>query len=153
MVSESSSITAGSGGGKRSVPRFAYTEKFQELFPYYLTIGMTYEQYWEMDCELVKYYRKAAEIRQKVKNQDSWLLGMYFYDALVDVAPVLRAFAKKNTKPTPYRKEPFPLSLGENRQQRQQREQKSDDKAKASMMVFVAANNKKFQKKGGGANG
>lgn len=61
----------GGGGGNRPAPRFAYTEKFYQVFPYYLAIGMTYEQFWEMDCDLVKYYRKAARIRQDLKNQDA----------------------------------------------------------------------------------
>ena len=31
----------------RPAPRFAYTQKFYDVFPYYLAIGMTPEQYWE----------------------------------------------------------------------------------------------------------
>ena len=30
----------------RHAPRFAYTQKFYDVFPYYLAIGMTPEQYW-----------------------------------------------------------------------------------------------------------
>ena len=67
---------------------------------------MTYEQFWEQDCELVKYYRKAAQIKQGLRNQDAWLQGAYFYEALIDAAPVLRAFAKKGTKPALYRESP-----------------------------------------------
>ena len=36
---------------------------------------MTYEQFWEMDCELVKYYRKAAKIKQDLDNQNAWPEG------------------------------------------------------------------------------
>ena len=96
---------------------------------------MTYEQFWEQDCELVKYYRKAAQIRQDLRNQDAWLQGAYFYEALIDAAPVLRAFAKKGTKPTPYRESPH------------------DDQAKAYMEAFMVSVNKKFQEKGGGVSG
>lgn len=71
LVSGSLSSQTGGGGGNRPAPRFAYTEKFYQVFPYYLAIGMTYEQFWEMDCNLVKYYRKAARIRQDLKNQDA----------------------------------------------------------------------------------
>ena len=60
----------------RPAPRFAYTQKFYDVFPYYLAIGMTPEQYWEGDCELVRYYRKAAQIRQDLKYQDAGLQGM-----------------------------------------------------------------------------
>ena len=54
-----------------------------------------------MDCELVKYYRKAAKIKQDLDNQNAWLQGAYFYEALADVSPILHAFAKKGTKPIP----------------------------------------------------
>ena len=46
-----------------------YTDKFNELFPFYLAIGMSYEQYWEMDSTLVKSYRTAYEIKQDIINQ------------------------------------------------------------------------------------
>lgn len=42
-----------------------YESKFNELFPTYLCMGMTEEQYWDKDCNLVKYYRKAKEMKQK----------------------------------------------------------------------------------------
>ena len=93
----------------RPAPRFAYTQKFYDVFPYYLAIGMTPEQYWEGDCELVRYYRKAAQIRQDLKNQDAWLQGMYVYQAIGNLAPILRAFAKKGVKAIPYPDQPFAL--------------------------------------------
>lgn len=114
---------------------------------------MTYEQYWEQDCELVKYYRRAAQIRQDLKNQDAWLQGAYFYEALCDASPLLRAFAKKGTKAQPYRKEPFDLYSKQDRPKRKKVEKKNDDKAKAYMEAFAIAVNKKFQEKGGGVNG
>lgn len=151
LVSESPS-SKGAGGEQRPCPLFAYT-KFYEVFPYYLAIGMTAEQFWEQDCTLVKYYRRAAEIRQELKNQDAWLQGVYFYEALGDIAPVLHAFAKKGTKPTPYRKEPYPLRVQNDQQKKEIQEQNSDAKAKAYMEMFTLANNKKFDKKGGVKNG
>ena len=102
---------------------------------------MTYEQFWEMDCDLVKYYRKAARIRQDLKNQDAWLQGMYVYQAVGNLAPILRAFAKKGAKPQPYPEQPFELNV------------RQDKKAKAYMQMFAMSFNKKFQGKGGGVNG
>lgn len=119
----------------------------------YLSIGMTYEQFWEQDCELVKYYRKAAQIRQDLRNQDAWLQGAYFYEALIDAAPVLRAFAKKGTKPTPYRESPYELFSRQDKKQQKQFQEKHDDQAKAYMEAFMVSVNKKFQEKGGGVSG
>ena len=141
------------GAAATIAPLPAYTPKFYEVFPYYLSIGMTYEQFWEQDCELVKYYRKAAQIRQDLRNQDAWLQGAYFYEALIDAAPVLRAFAKKGTKPTPYRESPYELFSRQDKKQQKQLQEKHDDQAKAYMEAFMVSVNKKFQEKGGGVSG
>src|SRR5690606_30168374 len=111
---------AGGGRGKRcgmgselvnsSIPPFSYTEVFKEHFPYYLSIGMSYEQFWYEDCELAKFYREADKIRAERKNEELWLQGMYIYDALCRVSPVLHAFAKNGTKPVDYLDKPYPLS-------------------------------------------
>lgn len=145
----------GGGGGQSPSPRFAYTDKFYELFPYYLSIGMTYEQYWEQDCELVKYYRRAARIKRELKNQDAWLHGAYFYEALLDAAPALRAFAKKGTKPTPYRDKPYELyaQSDSSKEKKEQVKEKQNSKAKAFMLAFMMSNNKKFENKGGVPDG
>lgn len=94
-------------------PQLSYTEQFYKFFPFYLSIGMTYDQYWNDDCLLVKYYLKAHEIRQKRENQKLWLQGAYIYDALCAVSPVLHAFAKAGTKPLPYPDTPYPLTKEE----------------------------------------
>ena len=81
---------------------FPYTEAFYQQFPYYLSIGMTAEQYWDDDATLAYYYRKAEELRKERRNEEFWLQGMYVYDAISRLTPVLHAFAKKGTKPQPY---------------------------------------------------
>ena len=70
---------------------------------------MSYDQYWNDDVWLIWAYREADKIRRKRQNQLLWLQGMYVYDALCDVSPLLHAFAKKGTKATPYRSAPYPL--------------------------------------------
>lgn len=42
-------------------------------------------------------------------NAESHLMGMYIYEALCDVSPILHAFAKNGAKPIEYRTEPYPL--------------------------------------------
>lgn len=82
-------------------------ETLDEAFPYYLVMGMTYDQYWEQDCTMVKAYRKAFQIRQERENYMAWLHGMYIYEALCDVSPVMHAFAKSGTRPRPYAEKPY----------------------------------------------
>lgn len=114
---------------------------------------MTYEQYWEQDCTLVRHYRKASEIKQDVDNQRRWLQGLYFYEALCCVAPVLNAFAKKGTKPVPYRAEPYPLRNEVSEARRNNEPDQNDLKAKAVMEMYMIHNNKKFKPNGGEGNG
>lgn len=149
MVSGLPSGVTGSGEVERSTPRFTYTRQFERVFPYYLSIGMSYEQYWEMDCDLVKYYRKAADIKRDLMNQNAWLVGLYVYEAIGDNAPILNIAAKKGTKPLPYRASPFELNVkSDDSGSKKKKERSSDMKAKAVMEMFMVANNKKFEKSG-----
>lgn len=78
--------------------------------PYMLEIGMSYQDYWYGDPNIAKYYIEKDKIHRKRLNQEHWLEGLYFYQALCDVAPMLNAFAKKGTRPQKYLERPFPLS-------------------------------------------
>ena len=129
------------------------------MFPYYLAIGMTYDQFWNQDVELVRFYRKAAKIKLDLRNQDLWLQGAYVYEAILDSAPVLRfSFSKKPPKPILYLEQPFELRTGQRKmaesgEKQLTQQEKSDKKAKAMMEMFMVSINKKFEKKGGGDNG
>jgi hypothetical protein len=141
----SSSLSANEGGEQDSSPLYTYTEKFYEFFPYYLSIGMTPEQYWDGDCTLVKYYRKADELRNERRNQELWLQGMYIYEALCDVAPILHAFAKKGTKPNPYSEKPYPLNAKQIEQNEEEKQRKVAEKGKRFMEMMATSINKKFE--------
>ena len=107
----SGSLSAPEGSERdSSLPSITYTERFYEQFPYYLAIGMTPEQYWDGDPALAKYYRQADELKLERLNQQLWLQGMYVYEAICDASPILRAFAKKGTKPHPFTEKPYPLT-------------------------------------------
>lgn len=119
----------------------SFTEQFYEHLPFYLSIGMTYEQYWNGDCLLVKYYRKAHRMKQKRRNQELWVQGAYIYEAIIDIAPVLHAFAKKGAKPLPYVSEPFPLTQKEVMERRKQEEKIKYNKQKAKIAAWAAKTN------------
>ena len=108
---------------------------------------MTPEQYWDGDPTLVKYYRKADEIKKERLNEELWLQGMYIYEALCDVSPVLHAFAKKGTKPQPYSDKPY--SITEKQRERDEiiKEQKRIDKGKRFMEALMKSTNKRFEGK------
>lgn len=146
-MSDPLSSTEGSGGVTATAPLHSYREKFEELFPYYLSLGMTEEQYWDRNSQLVVYYRKAEELRTSRTNQELWLQGAYFYEAITRASPLLHAFAKKGTKPVPYLAEPFAISEKQAEYQQEEKEKKVYDKGKALMEGFMAKHNKKFERK------
>ena len=73
---------------------------------------MTWDQYWNGDVWIIEQYLAAERIRQERINQDAWLQGMYIYEAVLDAAPVLHAFAKKGTNPNPYSDKPYSFRKG-----------------------------------------
>jgi hypothetical protein len=147
LVSDLLSSTEGSGGDVTTAPLKTYTEKFEELFPYYLSIGMTEEQYWDRDYDLVKHYRKAEELRANKRNQEMWLQGAYVYEAMLRVSPILHAFAKKGSKPSPYLEEPYAITEKQAETKRESEDKKNFDKSKAILEGFMAQHNKKFEGK------
>ena len=96
-----------------SASHFSVGEIFRKQCPEYMAIGMSYEEFWEKDVEMVKAYREAERIKRKNKDYDLWLQGRYIYDALCCVSPILHAFAKEGTHPEPYPEEPYPRTEAE----------------------------------------
>lgn len=144
MVTSSESAE---GGGHSAPFSNSYTAKFYDLFPYYLSIGMSPEQYWDEDPLLAKYYRKAEEMRRKRRNEELWLQGMYIYEALCDVSPVMNAFAKKGTRPRPYSDHPYALTVKERDDERVLIEKREREKARRYMEARMAEINKRFKSK------
>ena len=144
MVTSSESAD---GGGQSAPVSDSYTIIFYEVFPYYLSIGMTPEQYWDGDPTLPVYYRKADELRRKRDNEHMWLQGMYIYEALCDVSPVLNAFAKKGTKPAPYPSHPYSITAKERVEEKRLKEKRDAEKARRYMESMMAKTNKRFESK------
>jgi hypothetical protein len=84
------------------------TEVFEECFPFYLAIGMSYAEYWEGDPKLAQYFRKAYCIKQEQFNNNAWLQGMYVYDAVsTALHNALRGFGKNKPPAKDYAKQPY----------------------------------------------
>ena len=142
MVSGSLSVDEESEHRSRS-PFLTYTEQFYEVFPYYLSIGMTPEQFWDGDPWLTRYYRKADELSVERRNQELWLQGLYIYEALCDVAPILQAMAKKGTKPREYSKQPYSITENQRKREAIEQERKVAEKGKRLMEHLMGANKNK----------
>lgn len=79
---------------------------FDEMCPIYMSFGMTYNEFWFGDPWLTKYYREAYELKMKHYDEGYWRQGMYIYEALCEVSPILHPFSK-STKPLPYAEKPY----------------------------------------------
>ena len=83
---------------------------FRDYWPYYIHLGMTYDEYWCMDCTLVKDYRKAYEYRQEYENSQLWLQGLYVYRAIEAQRPGWVFYGKKTPKPESYLEKPLAVT-------------------------------------------
>lgn len=147
MVSDLFSSDGGESESDGSASVFSYTEQFYKHLPFYLSIGVTYDQYWNDDCCLVKYYREAFKLKSERKNEELWLQGLYIYEALCDVSPILHAFAKRGTKATPYSSQPYALTENKVKENKEKKEKAEFDKAKAMMEAFASAFNSRLKAK------
>lgn len=103
-----------------------------------MSIGMTYDEFWNQDVRLVEVYRKAAELRDKRRNQELWLQGMYIYEALCDASPLFRFSMKKGfVKPEPYVKEPYPITAGEVKAREEREARQKEERLKAEFALFA----------------
>jgi len=87
------------GGDVESTEKSTFTEIFEKNCSYYMSIGMSYDEFWYGSNDRPKYYREAHKLRNKAKNQEMWIAGMYTVDAIT-------ASLDKKAK---YPKEPYDL--------------------------------------------
>lgn len=122
-------------------------EVFEECFPFYLSIGMSYAEYWEGDSKLAQYYRKAYRIKQDRFNNNAWLQGMYVYDAIsTALHNALRGFGKTKPPAKDYAKQPYEFNNKVKTEAEKAKEVEIEqEKAAAWMENFVRMNNSKSQ--------
>lgn len=132
--------------GRGKISTLTYTKIFNEQLPYYLSIGMSADEFWRGDVFLAKAYRKADEIRTERMSAQCWLQGLYIYEALCDVSPIFNPFAKVGTRPHPYPSEPHPLRP-QNETQKREEEKKTMEKIRNSMDVYATKINSQMRKK------
>ncbi len=133
---------------KQPASLISFTDIFIQHFPYYLSYGMSSKEYWDGDSTFTNAYRKAYKLRWEDRNRELWLQGEYVYEAILNVAPVLHAFAKRGTKPGKYPDKPheiFPEKPKESDEVKVEK-QKSEI-MQAKMQSFADKFNKKFKEK------
>lgn len=120
-----------------------------EQFPCYLALGMSAAEYWDGDPWWAKSYRDAEKLKTEKLNRELWLQGMYFYDALCKVSPILHAFARGGTKPNPYPEEPYALTRKEDRDREETKAEMQMRQAQKYMEQFAIGYAKAQEEKAG----
>lgn len=118
----------------------SYTEIFEELFPYYLAIGMSYEQFWIYPPELAKAYRKADELKKHRANEELWLAGIYTAEALSST--VGNMFSKGSKYQYPSEPKPITISEAKARREREQKVKMEQIKARFTARALSLNANK-----------
>ena len=143
--SPSSEDNEEAGRAEEDHPTLTYTKVFNDVFPYYLSIGMSAREFWRGDVHLAKAYRQAERLREDRKNSELWLQGMYFYEALCDASPIFNPYAKAGTKPHPYSAQPYALHAP-TKAETISKEKAQMDKIKKQMDAYATRINGKFKK-------
>ena len=119
-----------------------YGDIFDELFPHYLLMGMSPEQYWDGEYGLKRAYRKAYRMRveneQKLADRNNWYMGQYIIMALHCTPLLVGGLNVKNTTRLPnYPDKPF-LEEAEVTRKAEDRMKAEEDQTKLAMAMFHA---------------
>ena len=133
----------GDGIEKSDATPKSLKEIFDEVFPYYLSLGMTYDQFFNDRVELVIAYRKADKLRNKRINQQMWLQGIYVRYALAST--VGNMFIKSKQDAVNYPEKPLPLTLEEHMDEKLEKEKEKFELMKKKMEIMSTNINKKMK--------
>lgn len=135
---------------KSKVESSSLKKLFEEQCPIYMSYGMTYDEFWNGNPSRAIFYRRAAMIQVKRKDEEFWMQGVYVYDALCRVSPILHAFSKSGTKPLPYVERPYLSETNIDDSKKQELENKKLENemlvAKLRFSQWARATAKKFKK-------
>lgn len=94
---------------------------FEAAFPYYLSIGMDYETYWERSPWLTQAYREAHERQCEMRNAEMYWQGYYNYAAFTAVIDKFSwGLGKcKGPRPKPYLEYPIAFTEREKEAEKQ----------------------------------
>lgn len=135
---------------KPKVESASLKKLFDEQCPIYMSYGMSYDEFWKGSPKRAIYYRQMALIQAKRKDEECWMQGVYVYDALCRVSPILHAFSKSGTKPLPYVERPYMSTIEIDKQQDEETKRKIKENelmvAKLRFSQWARATAKKFKK-------
>ena len=101
-----------------------------------MSIGMTYDEFWNQDVAMVRAFRKSYELKRRQQNENLWMQGLYIRDALLST--VGNMFAGKGATPIEYPAEPYPVTAEQVAEKEAAENRKMEERMKADMMAMAA---------------
>ena len=128
--------------GTQQTESRSYGDIFDELFPHYLIMGMTPEQYWDGESELKIAYRKAyqlkSEMEQRMADRNNWYMGQYLIAVLQSVPLLVGGLnVKSSTRLPEYPSQPFLEKAMAEKKQAVKKKHEEDQMALAMAMFHA----------------
>lgn len=101
-----------------------------------MSIGMSYDEFWNGDVCMVRAFRKAHELKRRQQNETLWMQGRYVYDALL--ATVGNLFADKTATKNEYPMEPYPVTAEQVAEKEAAERRKMEERMKADFLALAA---------------
>ena len=121
-----------------SSPQQSLTALFEEVCPFYMSIGMTYKDFWEGDVRLPGFFLRAYKLKcerdLEENNFNAWLQGRYIHDAFAVV--LSNAFSDRHSSPSQYHEKPIEI-----KQREKSEEEKEKEREAARLRVKIALDN------------
>ena len=118
-----------------------YGDTFDKLLPEYMSMGMTYDEFWDGEYGTKRACRKAFRIRmeneQKLADRNNWYMGQYLICVLQAIPLLVGGFNTKGVQMPEYPDKPFFEKFEAQKQEEAVRKQQ-EDQQKLAMAMFQA---------------
>jgi hypothetical protein len=101
-----------------------------------MSIGMTYDEFWNQVVTMVRAFRKADELKRQRQNEVLWMQGLYVREALLST--VGNMFSGKGATPIEYPKEPYPITAGQVEEKKEREQKNMEERMKADLFALAA---------------
>lgn len=120
-----------------------YADIFEDICSYYMSIGVTYEEFWYGDFAICKYARQAEKLRRKKANQEMWWNAIYLFKTMIDVSPAFHDFGDgKKTQIKFSLDQPLPMDAKEAELHAQMKREREQEEFLAKMVAYTQEHNK-----------
>lgn len=109
----------------QEIDEFPMGTLFEKQCPYFLSLGMSWDEYWHGDNSLPQAYVAKFEIERDRENISQWRLGQYM------MAAIAASLSEKNKYP----EEPFPMSKEQADEQKERVYRRKAEEFKERLLI------------------